>query len=556
MGRVDPAADSGRSGLLSLALRGGRRQGPGNYGPAVNDLVHAGPTGPRAIRKPLRREGQAGCRRLACAETSCRVGVTDVLGTVTVSGPAPTLPPGTYRVSELGSEVSSFLGEAFAGVWVGGEVQRPRESRQGHLYFQLVEKGHGDRVEASLDAVLFRTDLARARSRLGRAGVEIADGQILRCSGDVDYYVAGGRLQLIVREVDPVFSLGALAQRRRQVLEGLRASGLLERNRGLELPSLPLRLAVIASARSAGVEDFLATLRASGWGFRLLLLDAAVQGASAEAELVRAIRRLDRSVRSGRANIDAYVLIRGGGARSDLAVFDGQRLAEAIASAERPLLTGLGHEIDESIADRVAHRAFPTPTAVAEYLHQRVSSQDLRVTEVARRLVQAASVRLDTSRHRLDRAGADLSRLSTKAEQARQRVAEVANLLARFARMRLLAAERATQTVESRLAAPAARRVERAHEHCAAVGVRLIETARRRLRTATRELAAASRLTEQLSPERVLRRGFTITQGADGRTIRSVTQVRGGDRLRTQVADGSITSTVAPATGRSIHQDT
>ena len=453
-------------------------------------------------------------------------------------------PPDTYRVSELGSEISGFLGEAFVGLWVGGEVQRPHLSRRGHLYFQLVEKGHGDEVRGSLGAVLFRGDLARARRALREAGVELEDGQSLRCFVDVDFYPPAGRLQLIVREVDPLFSIGALAHRRRQVLESLAAVGLLERNSDLDLPLVPLRLGLVASKGSAGVEDFLATLRSSGWAFQVLLLDAAVQGASAEAELSRAIQRLDRVVRSERLEVDVYVLVRGGGARSDLAAFDSQKVAEAIARAERPLLTGLGHEIDESIADRVAHRAFKTPTGVAEFLCQRVGEQDGRVGDLANRLTQAGRWRIAEGVQKIERAGSALASARTVTARAGHRVDEMARLVARLSELRLESARRQAVGLGDRLVQPLTLKLELATLQCSTLAGRLADATKTRLGRSQSQLEATARLCQQLSPRPLLRRGFSITRDSRGRTVRSVDQVEQEERLTTEVVDGTIDSRV------------
>jgi len=121
----------------------------------------------------------------------------------------------TYSVSQLCGEIREFLGEAFGGLWVAGEAQRVRLSARGHLYFELVEKGDGDEITGKLEAVVWKTDLARVRKVLGAGSQPIAEGVQIRCRGSVDFYAPGGRLQLCVREVDPAFTLGQLERRRR-----------------------------------------------------------------------------------------------------------------------------------------------------------------------------------------------------------------------------------------------------------------------------------------------------------------------------------------------------
>ena len=162
--------------------------------------------------------------------------------------------------------------------------------------------------------------------------------------------------------MDPAFTLGLLERRRRETLAALAAAGLLEKNRALSLCDLPLTIGLVTSHGSAAYHDFLSGLSESGYGFRVIFIHAAMQGRDAEREVASALASL------AGIGIDCAVLIRGGGSRTDLAAFDSRRIAEAIAGAPFPVLTGLGHEIDRSIADMTAPTAFKTPTTVAEFL--------------------------------------------------------------------------------------------------------------------------------------------------------------------------------------------
>src|SRR5581483_3981355 len=237
----------------------------------------------------------------------------------------------TYTVAELGDEIRAFLGEAFPGVWVSGEVQRLRPSRNGHLYFELVEKGQGDQIVGKLDAVIWRTDLQRLKKELQTTGQELVEGIEVRCLAGVEFYPPGGRMQLCVRELDALFSLGLLARRRQETLAFLAEAGLLERNRALPLSPVPLRIGLVTSHGSAAFHDFVTTLRDSGYCFEVTLVHAAVQGPLAEREVASALRAL------ARLGVDCAVLVRGGGARSDLAAFDSRRIAEAIARLPVPV---------------------------------------------------------------------------------------------------------------------------------------------------------------------------------------------------------------------------
>ncbi|HKI86173.1 MAG TPA: exodeoxyribonuclease VII large subunit, partial [Thermoanaerobaculia bacterium] len=220
------------------------------------------------------------------------------------------------------------MAQGFPSIWVVGEIQRLKASQRGHLYFELVEKGERDEIVGKIDAVAWRSDHQRIRHLLEEQGQHLADGQQIRCRGGVDFYPAGGRLQLVVRDVDPVFTLGMLERRRRETLAALEAAGKIGLNRKLPLSPIPLSVALITSQGSAAYHDFLSVLEASGLAFSVLLLHAAVQGKEAEREISSALNTLPAL-----SGIDCAVLIRGGGSRSDLAAFDSRVIAEAICAA-------------------------------------------------------------------------------------------------------------------------------------------------------------------------------------------------------------------------------
>jgi exodeoxyribonuclease VII large subunit len=446
-------------------------------------------------------------------------------------------------VSQLGAEIQEFLGTAFAGLWVAGEVQRPVAARSGHLYFELVEKGSGDQVIGRLDAVLFRSDYRRVRAALGRAGVELVEGETLRCFGGLDLYPPSGRLQLVVREVDPLFTVGALAQRRRDTLRQLEVAGLLELNRRLDLPRVPLRVALIASAGSAGAADFLATLESSPWAFSVELLDVAVQGARAEGELVAALGRVERRVAAGQA-FDLIALVRGGGARTDLAVFDSRRVAEAVARASRPVLTGLGHEIDQSVTDRVAHRAFKTPTGVAEFLCQRVAEAERALLGLAARVGLAAGASVRRGASRVERAADRVRLAGVRLERLDRRLAELGRKVALAARERVRADRRRVAGSTQRLAVPVRRRLAVSRGRQTVIAQALSRAAAGRLRAAAASVAALDRLCAELSPQRVLARGYSITRDSAGRTLRDAGRAAVGAVIVTRLERGELSSRV------------
>jgi exodeoxyribonuclease VII large subunit len=444
----------------------------------------------------------------------------------------------TYGVAQLCGEVKDFLGEAFSSVWVVGEAQRVKPSARGHVYFELVEKGERDEIVGKLDAVIWSRDFLRIQRILSASEQRLTDGVQIRCRGSLDFYAPAGRIQLCIRDVDPAFTLGQMERRRRETLAALTAAGLLEKNRALPFPDLPFTLALITSEGSAAYHDFLSGLLESGYGFRVILLHAAMQGREAERQVVSACAAL------AGLGVDCAVLIRGGGSRTDLAAFDSRAIAEAIAHSPVPVLTGLGHEIDRAIADLTAHTAFKTPTKVAEFLIERIARADLAIDELRRRLAREALEPLRSGREALGRAERGVSLARMRLNAAGARIEEHARALARLGRTAFRDADRRQAELRTRLTELAPRRLAAAERERVRLGERLAAHGRGRVREAAATLQGIERLCQQLAPERTLERGFSLTLGADGRAIRHPDAVRTGDLVTTRVAGGDFKSRV------------
>lgn len=422
-----------------------------------------------------------------------------------------------------------------------GEIQRFKAHPSGHQYFELVEKGDRDAIVGKLDAVIWRGDYARLRAALERAGERLADGLKIRCLAAVDFYPPHGKLQLHVKEIDPAFTLGDLARRRQETIAALAAAGLLERNKSLELPPLPLAIALISSQGSAAYHDFLATLRESGYGFRVLFIHSPVQGAEAEPALVSALAL------AGASDCDLIALVRGGGAKSDLAVFDSRAVAEAVARAAKPVLTGLGHEIDESVADLVAHRAFKTPTKVAEHLVAMLAGAELAGDRARERLIRQARLVLAEATTRLARAERRAGAARARLDRLATRLAGLAVALGRAVAGRLRRAESERRRLGGQLARQAPRTLARGRRRPGELAERLVGGARGRLAAIDGRLAGWRRLVDGLLPERTLARGYSVTRTTDGRVLRDPATVASGERIESELALGKLVSRVEEA---------
>ena len=461
----------------------------------------------------------------------------------------------TWSVGEIGEALAGALRKAFPDeVWVRGVIANLPDQRRGTgiRWFDLVEPAPGGDLSrppvARLPVVLFDDERRRVNLRLRVTGnaVRMENGAEVRVRGRLAYWGRGGRLQLQMSDIDPDFTLGRLAAERERLLRVLRAEGLLDRQSRLARPPVPLRLGLVTSAGSAAEHDVLDELRRSGIGFRVLRADVRVQGVHAARSVARALASV------AARGVDAVLLVRGGGATTELAAFDSEVIARAIAGLDVPVLTGIGHDIDRTIADEVAHATYKTPTACAQAVVDDVRSFQRRTVEVwahvagtVRRQLRRESERLRAcgrhvavaTRQRLGTADRDLT-----ACRPRLRRASVA-ALERSTRRLDRAAGRVESTTRAHL---------RAHERAVDLaGQRLAHRPPRLLGAAARDLDRLEAQLRALDPARTLARGWSITRDADGRVVRTAGQVRSGDQLTTTLAEGEVRSTVNGARGAS-----
>ena len=300
----------------------------------------------------------------------------------------------SYTVGQFSQVVNEVLKQTFSdGVWVEGEVQGAKRPNP-HLYFTLIENVDGKKAQLNIN--LFSGALRNVEAKLRNLGVELKDGLRVRLYGKPDYYGPFGKLSLNVSDVDTRFTAGDIAQQRAALLKKLLENGSTKRNKMKQVPLVPLRLGIISSSQAAGFADARQHLVDSGIGFSITMCDVRVQGDDAVPMIVGALRAFSR-----RDDIDVVMLMRGGGSKSDLAAFDDERIAMAIAGCAHPVFTGIGHEIDQSIADICAHTECKTPTACADAVIEYVTDFLSDLAHSATRVRSATSTALERARGRV-----------------------------------------------------------------------------------------------------------------------------------------------------------
>ena len=401
----------------------------------------------------------------------------------------------TWSVGDLCAAIRDTFSAVFPEeIWLEGEIVGLNVASSGHVYFDVIEPdSEGSRVD-KMSVALWKGRRQGVESVLARAEAgPLVDGIRVRIRGELSFYAPQGRVQLLMTAIDPHHTLGQLAVDRERVLKSLSMAGLLDANSALKVPLVPLHVGLITSDGSAAYNDFVNEISLSPYPFRISLVHSAVQGAEAESGLIAAIETL------GDVDVDVIAVVRGGGARTDLMAFDLESVATAVANSTRPVLSGIGHEIDRSVVDEVAHTAFKTPTACAAALVQAVAAFDQTLDLSARRIVNMA-----VTNH--DRASEAIS-YSVRA-----------------------IGDRARRTLD----------IE--EERLAALSSRLSDLGLMSIGRNSQRLDRISDLLRALHPDRILARGFSITRDRDGEIVRG--QVPLGSTLVNETADSLITSTV------------
>ena len=441
--------------------------------------------------------------------------------------PAPA-PPRPYTVSELLSEVGQTLKTSWRDISVAGEIGR-FDVRSGHGYFTLRDRG------GTLNGVIFASDLKRIPFRL-EPGLEVV------ARGALDLWAPQGRFQLKAYHFEPV-GAGALQLAFEQMKARLAAEGLFEKERKRPIPLLPRRIAIVTSPEGAAIRDVLSVLGRRFDGLAVTIYPVRVQGETAAAEVVFAIAALNR-----RETFDVLIVARGGGSAEDLAPFNDERVARALAASAIPTISAVGHETDVTISDLVADLRAATPSAAAELVVERKDGLTRRIADARRRAERAVGARLALEKARLSglSRAEGLLRFRYRLRERLERVAQARDTLVDALARR--PAHEASRLRHARSALEAFRRTARLSERRARVAHaqhRLEAGMRGALEARGRRIAADAAKLEALSPLAVLARGYAVAykQGTR-RPLLSSTDVRVGDRIRVRLHDGELGAVV------------
>ena len=440
-----------------------------------------------------------------------------------------------WPVSELVSHVRELVEQEYGDVWVQGEISNHRPVPSGHEYFTLKDAG------AQLPVVLFRRQALLLRFRP-------EDGLQVVVRGHVSVYEQRGQMQLVAETMEPV-GAGSLQLAFEQLKERLKKEGLFDAARKRPLPAFPRTVGIITSPTGAVIRDFLNIVGRRNSGLNVLLYPVSVQGDSAPAEIEIALEDLNAA-----RIVDLIVVARGGGSLEDMAAFNSERVARAMAASRLPVVSAVGHETDFTIADFAADLRAPTPSAAAELITEAQHKIAEHLADLAQRLERALRFRLLQARQQLAHlpVGRAESRTMALVHRLEQRTDELAFRLGAAAAEQLRQRRNhAAELTAAVLRHDPRQNLARARERLAVGRTRLDHAMERIAQFSSARLDALHARLLSLSPLAVLDRGYALVLDAEGWLVRSVTQIAAGARVTTRVADGVFTSRVErPASRR------
>ena len=405
--------------------------------------------------------------------------------------------------------------------WVEAELSEAREAYGGHCYMELIQKEEGTNTPvAKAHASCWRNRWLVIKPYFERVtGQRIHAGMKVLLKVHAQFHENYG-FSWIVDDIDPNYTLGDMARKRMEIIQALKEEGVFDLQKELYLPMFCQRIAVISSASAAGYGDFCNQLADNAYGlkFKTSLFAATMQGEGVEQSVIAALDHINAEYE----NWDCVVIIRGGGATSDLSGFDTLALAENVANFPLPIITGIGHERDESVLDMISYQRVKTPTAAAAFLIDHLTEVYARVEDAQETIVNYVKRRLQVERMRFERLSSQIPTLFSLVKTKQMaRLDRLMNNLSASVQVKL---------------ANAQRKMEILSQNIQPILERKMLTERHRLQMLEQRMKSQD-------PELLLKRGYSITL-KDGKSVRDASGLKKGDRLETRFAEGSVKSVV------------
>lgn len=445
----------------------------------------------------------------------------------------------SYSVSKYLEAVRRLITAKIPTIWVRGTLTQVNV-KGSFCYLSIAEIQEGEtKAEAVLNLIVYRNDFKLITQKLKQVDVDLTADINVCFLLEADMYVPMGKFQGKVKDVDPSYTIGEIILAKDKIFKQLTKEGLVNKNKSLEFPLIPLKIGLISSEDSAAANDFMDSLNSSGFAFEVIPYWARMQGRDTEKTVIAGIDYFNNNL------VDVVCLIRGGGSKSDLAWFDSEMICRAIAESKMPVLTGIGHEIDESLADLMAYQNLITPTACARYLVDLISEQWNYLQEYTVELNHKVKTRWNVEDSKLFNLGSNiLHRFPLRIAQEKKHIKTLSNGLSKGP-LKILAIHQAKFLQKfSRLEMLIRPRLALEGEKIKQLSKQLRSTSESSLIKEKETLLLKSRLLDSVKPEKALRRGYSIVRSSKGKIVSSSNDIKSGDSLEIQLIDSLVKTTV------------
>lgn len=420
---------------------------------------------------------------------------------------------------ELTQRIAAVVNRSFAeSVWVVAELSDVRVAANGHCYMTLIEKEpkRGSTL-ASMRGMIWSSRWWLIRDTFyEQTGQPFTSGLQVMVQVQVTMHEQYG-LGLNIIDVNPTYTLGEMARRRMEILKQLEKDGVIDMNRELPFPILPQRVAIITAEGAAGYGDFMKQLSNNSFGLKFYthLFPATMQGQQTEPSVIAALDRINKV----QDYFDVVVIIRGGGATVDLASFDSYQLAFNVANFPIPVITGIGHDRDQTVLDHVAHTSVKTPTAAAALLIDTLAEQLQRIIDLQEEIKDSITQRMNDERQRLQRFGNAVRNTHVTLTQQINRLDLLSQKIQSYAQQRILQEKSGLNIISQTIQMHTKQRMQREKD----------------------KLDYFDKTIKMAQPDNILKRGFSITR-LNGHAVKSAASVPEGSTLKIQTADGELTA--------------
>jgi exodeoxyribonuclease VII large subunit len=427
--------------------------------------------------------------------------------------------------------------------WVMAEISEINENSVGHCYLELIEKNLDEtNVRARVRAIIWSN-----RYRFLKACFEDSTGEQLRngikilVKTKIEYHELYG-LSLIISDIDPAFTIGEMAIKRQLIIKKLEQEGVFSMNKGLLIPVAPQRIAVISSQNAAGYSDFVNHLTNNSFGyvFYTTLIESSLQGPDTERSIIYALDKIALNVHM----FDLAVIIRGGGSQSDLSWFDNYNIAFHITQFPLPVITGIGHDKDISVADMVANRSLKTPTAVADFLIDSVAGAENHIIGMSSEIIVASRLIIEKTRNRIEASGIRLFPLvKIMMSHLKDKLSTIIIDVINTGKELVIRAGLIPANHKSRLVSRAGTIFFESSLMLKRGNQRLLTATTNKIGINIVKIDGLESKLQLLNPENILRRGYSITS-INGRIMKSSKQIKQYDIIDTHLFDGNLKSSV------------